>query len=149
MKRLVYPIAALALMTASAFTFIASQDWKINDDYTIKFTSHDPSGTFGGLKGTVAFDENDLAASKFDVTIDVATINTGNGMKNNHAKSAKWFDAEKYPTIDFQIHGDHKNFNRLCRNRYPSNPRRNERFCPALHLRKNRQRGIVYSQLRY
>ena len=105
MKRFVYPIAALALMTASAFTFIASQDWKINDDYTIKFTSHDPSGTFAGLKGTVAFDENDLAASKFDVTIDVATINTGNGMKNNHAKSARWFDAEKYPTIGFKSTG--------------------------------------------
>jgi polyisoprenoid-binding protein YceI len=49
----------------------------------------------------VAFDENDLANSKFDVTIDVATINTGNGMKNVHAKSAMWFDAEKYPTISF------------------------------------------------
>jgi len=86
----------------SAFTFIASQDWKINDDYTIKFSSHDPSGTFAGLKGAVAFDENNLAASQFDVSIDVATINTGNGMKNNHAKSAKWFDAEKYPTIGFK-----------------------------------------------
>src|SRR5271154_1413746 len=99
MKKLVYPMAALALIGISAFTFIAAQDWKINDDYSIKFTSNDPSGTFKGLKGTVAFDENNLASSKFDVTIDVATINTGNGMKNGHAKSPKWFDAEKYPVI--------------------------------------------------
>src|SRR5277367_6198505 len=101
MKRLIYPMAALAIITSSAFTFFVSQDWKIGEEYTVKFTSHDPSGTFKGLKGTVNFDENDLASSRFDVSIDVATINTGNGMKNNHAKSPKWFDAEKYPTINF------------------------------------------------
>ena len=35
------------------------------------------------------------------MTNDVASINTGNGMKNTHAKSEKWFDAEKYPVIKF------------------------------------------------
>ncbi len=54
MKRLVYPIVALALIGTSAFTFIFSQDWKINEDYSIKFTSGDPSGTFKGLKVPLA-----------------------------------------------------------------------------------------------
>ena len=101
MKRIIYPIAAFLIIAASAFTFIKSQDWKIADGYSIKFTSDDPSGVFTGLKGTVSFDDANLATSKFDVTVDVATINTGNGMKNTHAKSEKWFDAEKYPTISF------------------------------------------------
>ena len=101
MKRLVYPIAAVAIIIGSAFTFIRSQDWKISDDYAIKFTSEDPSGVFRGLKGTVNFDEKNLSASKFDVSVDVSSINTGNGMKNTHAKSAKWLDAEKYPEIKF------------------------------------------------
>ena len=101
MKRLTYPIAAVAIILASAFSVIRSVDWKISDDYAIKFTSDDPSGVFQGLKGIVSFDENNLASSKFDVTIDVASINTGNGMKNTHAKSEKWFDAEKYPVISF------------------------------------------------
>jgi polyisoprenoid-binding protein YceI len=101
MKRLTYPIVAVAIILASAFTLIRSTDWKISDDYAIKFTSDDPSGVFQGLKGTVSFDENNLASSKFDVTIDVASINTGNGMKNTHAKSEKWFDADKYPIISF------------------------------------------------
>lgn len=35
------------------------------------------------------------------MSIDVASINTGNGMKNSHAKGATWFDVEKYPTINF------------------------------------------------
>jgi polyisoprenoid-binding protein YceI len=101
MKKLVYPIAAVAIMIASAFTAIKFQDWKISEDYSIKFTSDDPSGIFRGLKGTVNFDDQNLVASKFDLTVDVATINTGNGMKNGHAKSEKWFDAEKYPQIKF------------------------------------------------
>ena len=101
MKRLVYPVAAIVLMVASAFTVITSQNWTIKDDYSIKFTSKDPSGIFRGLKGDIVFDEKNLTDSKFDVTVDVATINTGNGMKNNHAKSDQWFDVEKYPVIKF------------------------------------------------
>ena len=101
MKKFIYPLAAVLIISASAFTVIKSQDWKIADNYSVKFDGGDPSGEFKGLKGSISFDPNDLAGSKFDATIDVATINTGNGMKNTHAKSAMWFDAEKYPTIHF------------------------------------------------
>lgn len=101
MKRLIYPFVAIVLMAGSAFTVFKTQDWKIADNSVVKFDGGDPSGQFGGLKGTISFDPNDLINSKFDATIDVATINTGNGMKNTHAKSEKWFDAEKYPTIQF------------------------------------------------
>ena len=78
MKKLVYPFAAIALIAASAFTLIKSQDWKISDSYSVKFDGGDPSGEFKGLKGTVSFDSSDLASSKFDVNIDVVTISTGN-----------------------------------------------------------------------
>jgi polyisoprenoid-binding protein YceI len=101
MKKLSYPLMALCLMALSAFTAIKSQNWKISESYSIKFDGGDPSGEFKGLKGTVNFDPGNLAASKFDASIDVASINTGNGMKNTHAKSEKWFDAEKYPVIKF------------------------------------------------
>jgi polyisoprenoid-binding protein YceI len=101
MKKFVFPIAALTLFVLSAFTVRLAQDWKISENYSIKFSGGDPSGEFKGLKGTVKFDPADLAGSKFDVSVDVASINTGNGMKNTHAKSAMWFDAEKYPSIKF------------------------------------------------
>jgi polyisoprenoid-binding protein YceI len=101
MKKIFYPLAGLALIFTSAFTIIAAQDWKIADTYSIKFEGGDPSGEFRGLQGTINFDPADLGSSKFVTSIDVNTINTGNGMKNTHAKSAKWFDAEKYPQIKF------------------------------------------------
>ncbi|MEK6782236.1 MAG: YceI family protein [Bacteroidota bacterium] len=101
MKKQTYLLATIVLILASAFTIIQSQDWKIAEGYSIKFDGGDPSGEFTGLKATIQFDEKNLAASKFEATIDVASINTGNGMKNTHAKSANWFDVEKYPTINF------------------------------------------------
>ncbi len=101
MKKSFYPLTAGIILIISAFTFIQSVDWKINDDYSIKFDGGDPSGEFSGLKGIIKFDENNLAASRFDCTVDVASINTGNGMKNTHAKSDKWLDAENFPVIRF------------------------------------------------
>lgn len=101
MKRGIYLLASVILMIASAFAFIQSQDWKIAEGYSIKFDGGDPSGEFTGLKGTIKFDEKNLAGSKFEMIVDVASINTGNGMKNTHAKGATWFDVEKYPNITF------------------------------------------------
>ena len=101
MKKQTYLLSTLVLIFASAFTFIQSQNWKVAEGYSIKFDGGDPSGEFSGLKGTIQFDEKNLGASKFDMTLDVASINTGNGMKNTHAKGATWFDVEKYPTIAF------------------------------------------------
>ena len=101
MKKSIFPVIALAIILLSAFTFVQSLDWKIGEKYSVKFDGGDPSGEFSGLKGTIKFDENNLAASKFDCTIDVESINTGNGMKNTHAKSDKWLDAAKYPVIRF------------------------------------------------
>src|ERR1700754_125037 len=101
MNKLIYPIPAVLILAGRAFTFIAGPTWQIAEGYSIAFSSDDASGIFKGFKGTVAFDEQNPATSKFDVTIDVATINTGNGLQNKHAKSEEWFDVAKYPQIHF------------------------------------------------
>ena len=43
----------------------------------------------------------DVSKSSFDVTVDVNSIETGKELKNKHAVSEKWFDAEKFPVIHF------------------------------------------------
>lgn len=101
MKKIFLPIAVIAVMALSAFTAINAVDYKIADGYSVKFTSKDPSGVFTSLKGDVSFDENNLAASKFNVTIDVKSINTGNGMQNHKALNDDWFQADKFPTITY------------------------------------------------
>jgi polyisoprenoid-binding protein YceI len=101
MKKIFLPIAIAATMLLSAFTVYTSTSWKIADGYSIKFTSDDPSGAFTSLKGDISFDANDLANSKFNVTVDVSSINTGNGMKNSKAKGKQYFDVDTYPTIKY------------------------------------------------
>jgi polyisoprenoid-binding protein YceI len=99
-KKNIYPITALLVIAASAFVVIQTQNWKIGDDYSIKFSGNNVSGIFKGLKGTVSFDDANLAESKFDVSIDVATINTGNGMKNTVGVFASGFEINR---LDFNM----------------------------------------------
>lgn len=101
MKQITFTFAVVASLLLSAFTTYTSVNWKIAKGYSIKFTSKDPKGVFTSLKGDIAFDAQNLATAKFNVTVDAATINTGNGMQNKHAKSDKWLDVAKYPTITF------------------------------------------------
>ncbi|MFK7949487.1 MAG: YceI family protein [Saprospiraceae bacterium] len=101
MKQFSFAILVGATILFSAFTVNNSINWKITDDYSIKFKGTDAEGIFKKMSGDISFNEKDLTTSKFAVSIDVASINTGNGMKNKHAVSNKWFDAEKYPSITF------------------------------------------------
>jgi polyisoprenoid-binding protein YceI len=101
MKRFLIPITAALLLAASAFTLINSADYTIADGYTIIFSTDEASGAFKGFKGTISFDEANPATSRFDVTVDVASLNTGNALQNKHAKSDEWFDAAKYPLIHY------------------------------------------------
>lgn len=102
MKKILYPVLAICLFAGSAFvTLTAPKDYTFKEGFTIAFKSKDPSGEFKKAKGTIKFDENDLANAKFDLTIDVNSINTGNSMQNKKAQTSEWFEAEKYPTIKF------------------------------------------------
>ena len=102
MKKFITPLIALLLLAGSAFAFIAATNWKIAAGYKIAWsTTGDAAGIFKDFDGNITFDGGNLAASKFDVTIQTASLNTGNGLMNTHAKSAEWFDVKKYPTIQF------------------------------------------------
>ena len=100
MKKLILSMATLLALTA-VFAFSLAQNWEIGKDYSIKFTTEDAAGIFKTFTGAIAFNDKDLATSKFAVNIDVASINTGNGMQNKHAKGDEWFDAARFPQIVF------------------------------------------------
>lgn len=59
-------------------------------------------GTISGFEGTVKFDPNNLAASNMNVTAKVATIKTDSDKRDEHLRTADFFDVEKYPTMRFQ-----------------------------------------------
>ncbi len=59
-------------------------------------------GSFGKFSGTVTYDPADIAASSVEVTIDAASIDTGNSKRDDHLRSADFFETETYPTLTFK-----------------------------------------------
>ncbi|MBS1529358.1 MAG: YceI family protein [Bacteroidetes bacterium] len=62
-------------------------------------------GKLAGFKGDIKFDPANLAGSTIDASVDVNTIDTDNGTRNDHLKSESFFDAAKYPTISMKSAG--------------------------------------------
>lgn len=59
-------------------------------------------GSFKSFHGTLELDEADLTKSKVDVTIDSASVDTGEPKRDGHLKSADFFDVEKFPSLTFK-----------------------------------------------
>jgi len=58
-------------------------------------------GEFSDVAGTVVFDAEDSANSKVEAAIDATTIQTRDNQRDQHLKSADFFDVEKFPKITF------------------------------------------------
>jgi polyisoprenoid-binding protein YceI len=101
MKVFFLPIILTVSLLISAFTFPDATRWKIDPKYSVKFVTGDHKGSLKGLKGTIAFSENELASSTFNISFDVNTIDLGDAESTAHAKEAAWLDEKNYPVIAF------------------------------------------------
>ena len=59
-------------------------------------------GRFEKFTGLVEFDEKNPALSSVNVQIEAASINTREAKRDDHLRSADFFDAEKFPTLTFK-----------------------------------------------
>ena len=59
-------------------------------------------GHFSEVAGTVVVEDGDPTTAQVDVTIGVASIDTRVGQRDDHLRSADFFDAERFPTITFR-----------------------------------------------
>ncbi|HET7903431.1 MAG TPA: YceI family protein [Candidatus Eisenbacteria bacterium] len=59
-------------------------------------------GTFDKFSGTIDYDPAKPEAASVKVEIEAASINTKNERRDNHLRSADFFEVEKYPTLSFQ-----------------------------------------------
>lgn len=62
-------------------------------------------GHFSRISEVLSLDESDLANSRFEASIDAASIETRDSQRDAHLKSADFFDVEKFPTLHFKSTG--------------------------------------------
>jgi len=67
--------------------------------FTIKNLGFGVDGSFSGFEGSVNFDPQNPAASTFDVTVNAATINTDNNLRDEHLEGNSFFDVKNFPKI--------------------------------------------------
>lgn len=58
-------------------------------------------GTFKQYSGKVEVNDN-FSKSKVSATVEIPSIDTGIGQRDDHLRSADFFDAEKHPKMTFQ-----------------------------------------------
>ena len=97
----------IALFMAST-SLHAQTAWKVDNAHakvtfsTVHNTISDVEGLFNTFDATVTASEEDFSDAVFDLTIDVASIDTEVGMRDDHLRSADFFHVEKYPTLSFK-----------------------------------------------
>jgi polyisoprenoid-binding protein YceI len=60
------------------------------------------TGTFKSFEGEFTTQNEDFTNASIDFSISVDSIDTNQADRDNHLKSADFFDAEKYPKISFK-----------------------------------------------
>lgn len=71
-------------------------------------------GQFNKLGGSIQFDPGNPSRIRVEANIDVASIWTGVSKRDNHLRSADFFDAKKYPAIAFNSDVINSGKNRQC-----------------------------------
>jgi len=104
MPRTLSTLAIALILTLSA----AAQDtWQLDPphsaaQFSVKHLGVSTvRGAFTKVSGTVQYDPNNLSKTSIQATIDAASVDTRVEMRDNDLRSARFLDAQKYPTITF------------------------------------------------
>ena len=99
MMKKIYIAAILAFLVTNSFAQVKTTVTKSAISFKIKNMGINCTGTFSGLQADVQFKPADLAGSSIVASVETATINSDNDMRDTHLKSADYFDIATYPKI--------------------------------------------------
>jgi polyisoprenoid-binding protein YceI len=104
MKKVTLFLAAASLSLAS----FAQQNWTLDKSHAkLGFTVthlmlNDVDGMFKNFDAKVKAGKADFSDAQIELTADTKSIFTDNESRDNHLKTADFFDVEKYPTMTFK-----------------------------------------------
>ncbi|MDE1179791.1 YceI family protein [Paraburkholderia sp.] len=103
-RTLLAPVGVIATVAAIAFSapsFGAADPAKNTVTATFKQMNVPVDGTFNKVNATVQFDPANLAASKAQLDVDVASFDLGSADYNAEVAGKDWFDAKDFPHATF------------------------------------------------
>ncbi len=106
-RRLFTSLAAALLFTGTA-AFAQSSTWVLDPahshaDFQVRHLGlSNVRGGITGIVGSFIWDDKNITKSSVNVTLDARTINTNTTKRDDHLKSADFFNVEKNPTITFK-----------------------------------------------
>jgi polyisoprenoid-binding protein YceI len=110
-------VLALSLL---AVPVVFAEEYKIDSShskaaFTVKHLMvSNVRGEFSKVTGTIVYDEKNPTAIRIDATIDATTVNTSEPKRDEHLRSADFFDVAKYPTMTFKSKSARKTANGLA-----------------------------------
>jgi polyisoprenoid-binding protein YceI len=101
MRRIILFLSVI-ISTSSAIAQYKPTDQGSAVQFKIKNLGFSVNGSFSGLQGNIQFDPAHPEQSNFDVSVDAASVNTDNTMRDEHLQKDNYFDVKTYPRIRFQ-----------------------------------------------
>src|SRR5262245_43104346 len=101
-------ITAIVMMIAAVPGLAQVSTWEIDSAHSGAHFSvrhlmiSTVRGEFRKVTGTIQMDEKDISKSTVEAVIDTTTIDTREERRDNHLKSADFFDVAKFPTMAFK-----------------------------------------------
>jgi polyisoprenoid-binding protein YceI len=105
MKRLLTTISTIIALSLPALA--SATTWNIDPEHSnIGFKVRhlmisNVKGNFEKHRGVVEINDQDISKSRVEVSIDTASINTNVQKRDDHLRSAEFFDVAKYPAMTF------------------------------------------------
>src|SRR5690554_1742866 len=101
-------VLSLMMFAFLSVGVMAQTTWKVDPAHSqVSFgiehlTISEIEGGFDSFDATIVADKEDFSDAKFEVTIDVNSINTGVQMRDDHLRNPDFFEVEKYPEMTFK-----------------------------------------------
>lgn len=105
MKRIITALCTIIALSLPSMAIAAT--WTIDPEHShVEFKVRhlmvsNVKGNFEKFSGTVDIDDKDITRSKVSVAIDTNSINTNVQKRDDHLRSADFFDVATYPAMTF------------------------------------------------
>lgn len=109
MKRptLILSLGLLVSLLVPALTMAQAATWEVDPvhsdvSFSVRHFLTPVPGRFADFSGAIVYDPANAAGSRVELTVQAASIDTGNEQRDGHLRSPDFFDVEKYPTLSFK-----------------------------------------------